>query len=95
MKKKIKNIEKTFLEIGEIKPVSTEKAVMKIESENIITFEVDRRKIKTEIKREIEELFNVKIASVKSLIKNGKKIVYVKLKENFRAIDLATKLGLM
>jgi len=78
-----------------MKPLSTEKAVMKIEAENILTFEFDKRKTKEEIKKEIEELFNVKIESIRTLIKNNKKIAYIKLKKDFLAIDVATKLGMM
>ena len=68
---------------------------MKIELMNILTFEVEMKMNKTEIKKEIEEVFGVKIESIKSLNRNNKKYVYVKLKKNFPAIDVATKLGLM
>ena len=34
-----------------LKIISTEKAVMKIEAENIITFETDKEKTKEEIKK--------------------------------------------
>jgi large subunit ribosomal protein L23Ae len=50
-----------------MKPVTTEKAVMKIESENVMTFETDKRLKKDEIKKEIEEVFNVKYVTIKSL----------------------------
>ena len=59
-----------------MKPLSTEKAVMKIESENILTFELDKRKTKNEIKKEIEDLFEVKVDKIRSLIRNNKKIIY-------------------
>ena len=78
-----------------LKPVATEKAVMKIETENVLTFVLDRRKTKTEIKKEVEDLFKVKVDGVRTLIKGNKKYVYVKLKKEFPAIDFATKLGLM
>lgn len=78
-----------------MKPLTTEKAIMKIESENLLTFETDKRKTKQEIKKEIEELFDIKIDKIRTLIKNNKKIVYAKLNKNFLAIDLATKLGMM
>jgi len=78
-----------------MKPIVTEKAVMKIETENLLTFVIDKRKNKTEIKKEIEETFGIKIDSLRTLIKNNKKYVYAKLKKDFLAIDLATKLGLM
>ena len=78
-----------------MKPLVTEKAVMLIESQNVLTFELDMRKTKEEIKKEIEELFGIKIAKIRTLIKHNKKIAYVQLKKEFPAIDLATKLGLM
>lgn len=78
-----------------MKPITTEKAVMLIESRNILTFKTDREKTKEQIKKEIEELFEVKIEKVRTLIRSGKKYAYVKLKKEFPAIDLATKLGLM
>ena len=78
-----------------MRPIVTEKAVMKIESENVLTFELDKRKTKNEIKKEIEELFKVKIDKIRTHIKNNKKIVYAKLNSKYLAIDIATKLGMM
>lgn len=78
-----------------MKPIVTEKAVMMIETANIITFETGLNKTKTEIKKEVEELFDVKVDSIKTLNKRNKKYAYVKLKKNFPAIDVATKLGMM
>ena len=78
-----------------LKPLVTEKAVMLIEIQNILTFETDKKSTKKEIKKEIENLFEVKIYKIRTLIRNNKKYVYVKLKKEFPAIDLATKLGLM
>lgn len=78
-----------------MKSVVTEKAVMMIESMNILTFEVDIKMSKDQIKKEVEELFGIKIESVKTLNKRNKKYAYVKLKKNFPAIDVATKLGIM
>lgn len=78
-----------------IKPITTEKAVKLIELENTLIFEVDRRKNKTEIKKEIEENFNVKVLGIRTLIKENKKIAYIKLDKKNLAIDLASKLGMM
>ena len=78
-----------------MKPLSTEKAVRLIELNNILVFAVDRRKRKQEIKKEVEETFNVKVDSVNSMIKRNKKIVYVKLNEKYPAIDVATTLGMI
>jgi large subunit ribosomal protein L23 len=78
-----------------MKPIVTEKAVMMIERENVLTFQVEKRKTRTEVKKEIEDMFGVKIENIRVLIKKGKKYVYVKLKPKFPAIDVATKLGLV
>ena len=78
-----------------MKPIVTEKAVMMIERENVLTFQVEKRKTRTEIKKEIEDMFGVKIEKIRVLIKKGKKYTYVKLKPKFPAIDVATKLGLV
>jgi len=78
-----------------MKPLITEKAVMMIERENVLTFEFDKRLSKTGIKKQIEETFDVKIDRIRTLIRNNKKYVYAKLNKKNLAIDLATKLGLM
>ena len=78
-----------------MKPIATEKAVMKIEAENVMTFEFDKRMSKDEIKKEIEEVLEVKVDKLRTQIRNNKKIVYAKLNTKNLAIDVATKLGMM
>jgi len=79
----------------QLKPVVTEKAVMMIESQNVLTFQTGKEATKHEIKKEIEDLFKVKIEKMRTLIRGNKKYVYVKLKSQFAALDIATKLGIM
>lgn len=78
-----------------LKPITTEKAVRLIELNNTLMFEVDKRDKKTDIKKEIEDLFKVKVDSVNSLIRKNKKYVYAKLNMKNPAIDVATKLGMI
>ena len=78
-----------------MKPVVTEKAVMLIEMKNILVFEFDKRLGKEEIKKKIEEIFDVKVEAVNTLLKKNKKYAYIKLKPEYPAIDVATKLGLI
>jgi len=78
-----------------MKPIVTEKAVMMIEAQNVLTFETEKEKTRTEIKKEVEDLFNVKVERVGTLVRNNKKYSYVKLKKEFPAIDVATKLGII
>jgi len=77
-------------------PISTEKAVRLMESENKLTFIVDRKSNKPEIKKVLEELFKVKVLKINTLIlPSGKKKAYVKLSSETPAIDVATQLGLI
>jgi len=78
-----------------IKPIVTEKAVMLIESQNTLEFEVPKEQTKPEIRRELESLLKVKIGKMKTLVQGNKKYVYAKLKKEFPAMDVATKLGLI
>ena len=78
-----------------IKPVVTEKAVAMIENENKLTFIVDRRATKQDIKRAVEVMFNVKVAKVNTLITmRGEKKAYVKLKPEYSASEVAARIGL-
>jgi len=77
-------------------PISTEKAVRLMESDNKLVFIVERKATKQDIKKEIEKMFNVKVTKVNTLITPlGQKKAYVKLSKETLAIDVATKLGLM
>ena len=74
---------------------STEKIVRQIEADNVLVFVVDRAVNKPEIKKEVEELLEVKVAKVRTHTMKNKKLAYVKLNAEFLAVDVATKLGLM
>ena len=75
-------------------PYLTEKAIGLIEKENKLVFIVNRKSNKKQIKDAIEKVFEVKVAKVNTQIKGGEKKAYVKLKPEYKAIDVATKLGL-
>ena len=79
-----------------IRAVVTEKTIRLAEKENKITFIVNRNSNKTEIKNAVEKIFNVKVEKVNTLIlPNGDKKAYVKLKSEYKATDVLSKLGLM
>ena len=78
-----------------MRSVVTEKAVMMIESQNVLTFEVSTKMNKSEIKKEIESIFEVKVDTVRTLIRSNKKYAYIKLNKKYLAIDVATKLGII
>ena len=77
-------------------PLSTEKAIRQMESDNVLVFVVDKKASKDEIRKEIESLYKVKIIKINTTIdtKHRKK-AYVKFSDETPAIDLATQLGLM
>lgn len=77
-------------------PLVTEKAIRLMERENKLTFIVDRNASKKDIKEAVEKIFNVKVEKVNTLITpRGEKKAYVKLSKEYKAIDVATKLGVM
>ena len=77
-------------------PLSTEKGIRLMESENKLLFVVDRKATNNDIKKAIEKVFKSKVVKVNSLISpNGQKRAYVKFSDETPAIDIATQLGLM
>ena len=78
-----------------MKPITTEKIIKLVEVENTLVFEVERRKNKGEIKKELEKIFNVKVRGIRTLLRGNKKIAYIKLDKKNLAIDVATKLGMI
>ena len=77
-------------------PLLTEKAVGLIEAQNKIVFIVDRSATKKQIAKAVEKLFEVKVEEVRTLIdRKGRKKAYVKLSKEYKASDIATRLGMI
>tara|TARA_Y100000310_G_scaffold345606_1_gene467185 strand:+ start:11097 stop:11351 length:255 start_codon:yes stop_codon:yes gene_type:complete len=76
-------------------PVSTEKGIKLMETENKLIFVVETKSTKNDIKKSIESTFNVKVEAVNTFINQGKKKAYVKINKETPAINLATQLGLI
>lgn len=77
-------------------PLSTEKSIRLMESENKLIFMVDLDATKADVKDGIESLFDVKVKKVNTLIgPDSKKRAYVTFSDETPAVDLATKLELM
>jgi large subunit ribosomal protein L23 len=55
-----------------IRPLITEKTSIQKEDHNQVTFEVDRRANRVEIRRAIEKIFNVRVANVRTMQVKGK-----------------------
>ena len=77
-------------------PLSTEKSLRLMESENKLIFVVEKKDKKAEIKKAIEEIFKAKVLKINTLItQDGYKRAYVKFSMETPAIDIATNMGLM
>jgi len=55
------------------RPLITEKTNIQKEDYNQITFEVDRRANRVEIKRAIEKLFSVRVSTIRTIQVKGKR----------------------
>jgi len=79
-----------------IHPLISEKAVNMIETENKICFIVNNKTNKTEVKKTIEKLYKVKVDAIRILRdRKGRKKAIVKLSKEFKAGDIAIKLGVL
>lgn len=74
----------------------TEVTSRMIERENKIAFIVSLSATKKDIKRAVEELYQVKVEDVNVLVtRDGTKKAFVKLKPDYNATDLAVRLGIL
>ena len=77
-------------------PLSTEKSIRLMESENKLIFVVNNKATKKEIKKAIEEMFKVEVDKVNTFVNpEGEKRAYIKFSAKNPAIDIATQMGLM
>ncbi len=77
-------------------PLSNEKTIRLMESENKLAFVVDRRANKNDVKNAVQVMFKAKVLSVNSHItRDGNKVVFVKFDITSPAIDIATNWGMM
>jgi large subunit ribosomal protein L23 len=77
-------------------PYVTEKVTSMIDSNDTIEFLVNIRSTKPEIKKALEELYDVDVLAVRTMITSrGEKKAIVKLDGKGSANELATRLGLL
>lgn len=57
-------------------PVNTEESNIILEKQNAYTFVVDKRASKPEIKKAFERVFGVKVLSVHTIVRKGKRKVF-------------------
>jgi len=77
-------------------PVTTESAMKKIEEINTLVFLVDIKATKPKIKLAVKEMYDVQCAKVNTLIRpDGRKKAYVRLTQDYDALDVANRIGII
>ncbi|HDM35923.1 MAG TPA: 50S ribosomal protein L23 [Candidatus Syntrophoarchaeum butanivorans] len=76
--------------------IITEKSSAAMEQRNELQFIVDNRATKSQIRDEIENLFDVRVVSVRTTITpKGEKKAFVTLSDADSAEDVITKMGVL
>jgi large subunit ribosomal protein L23 len=77
-------------------PLMTESASLMVEKENKLVFAVNLKASKTDVRKAVEQLYEVKVQSVNTQVTpTGEKKAFVKLHPDYRAADVAIKLGIL
>lgn len=77
-------------------PLMTESASLMVEKDNKLLFAVNMNAGKNDIKQAVEQLYEVKVQKITILITpQGTKKAFVKLTPDFKASDVAIKLGIL
>jgi len=77
-------------------PLMTESASLMVEKDNKLIFIVNLKAGKPDVKKAVEELYEVKVAKITMLITpQGQKKAFVKLTPQYKASDVAIKLGIL
>jgi large subunit ribosomal protein L23 len=77
-------------------PLMTESASLMVERDNKLIFIVNFKAGKSDVKKAVEELYEVKVKKVNLLVTpQGEKKAFVKLTSEFKASDVAIKLGIL
>ncbi|MCW4028177.1 MAG: 50S ribosomal protein L23 [Candidatus Bathyarchaeota archaeon] len=77
-------------------PLMTESASLMVERDNKLIFVVSLKAGKEDIKRAVELLYEVKVKKINVLITpQGVKKAFVKLTPEYKASDVAIKLGIL
>eukprot|EP00353_Schmidingerella_taraikaensis_P007950 CAMPEP_0185579168 /NCGR_PEP_ID=MMETSP0434-20130131/13826_1 /TAXON_ID=626734 ORGANISM="Favella taraikaensis, Strain Fe Narragansett Bay" /NCGR_SAMPLE_ID=MMETSP0434 /ASSEMBLY_ACC=CAM_ASM_000379 /LENGTH=149 /DNA_ID=CAMNT_0028197139 /DNA_START=23 /DNA_END=472 /DNA_ORIENTATION=+ len=77
-------------------PLTTESAMKKIEDNNTIVFIVDVKSNKRQIKEAVKGMYDIQCSKVNTLIRpDGSKKAYVRLTEDYDALDVANRIGII
>jgi large subunit ribosomal protein L23 len=74
-------------------PFVTEKSMNQMEKNNALEFIVKRNADKNQIKRSVEQLFDVKVKSVNTRISQNGKHAIVTFMPEFKAEDIGMRIG--
>lgn len=77
-------------------PVMSEVASRMLEGENKLVFVVSLRASRGDVKRAVEELYEVRVEKVNIMVSSrGVKKAFVRLHPDYKAVDVAIKLGIL
>jgi large subunit ribosomal protein L23 len=77
-------------------PLMTESSSLMVEKENKLVFMVDLRANKSDVRKAVERLYEVRVESINVLITpRGEKKAFVKLHPDYKAADIAIRLGIL
>lgn len=77
-------------------PLMTESSSIMVEKENKLAFIVSLGATKTDVRRAVEKLYEVKVRYVNvQITPQGQKKAFVKLHPDYKAADVAIKLGIL
>merc|ERR1712144_130837 len=77
-------------------PLTTESAMKKIEENNTLVFIIDVRASKIQIKEAIKKMYDIDTQKINTLIRpDGQKKAYVRLTQDYDALDVANKIGII
>lgn len=77
-------------------PVMTEVASRILEAENKLVFVVNLKASRNDVRRAVEELYEVRVEKVTvTITPKGEKKAFVKLTPDYKASDVAIKLGIL
>ena len=92
--------DKKFSEASKVQhikfPLTTESAMKKIEDNNTLVFIVDIKSNKRQIKAAVKELYDIQALKVNTLVRpDGLKKAYVRLTQDYDALDVANRIGII
>jgi large subunit ribosomal protein L23 len=77
-------------------PLMTESSSVMVEKENKLAFIVSLNATKTDVKKAVERLYEVKVQYVNvQITPQGQKKAFVRLHPDYKAVDVAIKLGIL